>query len=197
MGWATLGGAFMRKLLLVGMGSLFCATSFAATFNATLDRDSITVGETATLTLKVEGGEPQAMPGPPGIPNLDIAGQGTSRNISIINGQSSSSVSQNFLITPRQPGEYLIPPLIAVVDGQRLQSSELKLKVLLSDPSAPPAEFADKLAFLWLILPKTEVFIGEPLVVELRLYLRGDVQNISDAQILPLGGGAFTACKLV
>src|SRR6266700_3871173 len=101
----------------------------AATFTATLDRESITVGETATLTLKVEGGEPQAMPGPPGIPNLEFAGQGTSRNISIVNGQTSSSVSQNYIITPRQPGEYLIPPLIAVVDGQRLQSSELKLKV--------------------------------------------------------------------
>src|SRR6266567_4425985 len=183
--------------LALAISGLVPSAAGAATFTATLDRESITVGETATLTLKVEGGEPQAMPGPPGIPNLEFAGQGTSRNISIVNGQTSSSVSQNYIITPRQPGEYVIPPLIAVVDNQRLQSSELKLKVLLSDPSAPPPEFADKLAFLWLVLPKTEVFIGEPLVAELRLYLRGDVQNISDAQIPPLGGGAFTAGKLV
>jgi hypothetical protein len=176
---------------------LLHSTGFAATFTATLDRESITLGETATLTLKVEGGEPQAMPGPPGIANLDIVNQGTSRNINIINGQSSSSVSQNFVISPRQPGEYVIPALGVVVDGQTLQSPALKLKVLSSDPAAPPPEFADKLAFLWLILPKTEVFVGEPLVAELRLYLRGDVQNISETQIPPLSGEGFSAGSMV
>ena len=176
---------------------LIPSTLLAATLTATLDRETITVGETATLTLKVEGGEPQAMPTPPGIPNLQIAGQGTSRNISIVNGQQSSSLSQSFIITPRQPGDYVIPSLIAVVDAQRLPSSELKLKVLLTDPSAPPPEYAEKLAFLWLTLPKTEVFLGETLVGELRLYARGDVQNVSEPQIPALSSGGFTAGNFV
>src|SRR4029077_21131542 len=111
----------MRKLQSPIFGILTAwlvsSSSHAATFTATLDRDSITVGETATLTLKVEGGEPSSMSGPPSIPNLEFAGQGTSRNISIVNGQSSSSVSQNFIVSPHQPGNYVIPPFTAVVDG--------------------------------------------------------------------------------
>src|SRR5438105_392560 len=98
---------------------------FAASFTATLDRESVTVGESATLTLTFDGGQPKAIPSPQAIPNLQIADQGSSRNISIVNGQMSSTVSQNFVVTPTQPGEFTIPALQAEVDGQILTSQPL------------------------------------------------------------------------
>src|SRR3954464_3013331 len=143
----------------------------AATFTASLDRETMTVGEQTTLTLKVEGGEPQAMPGPPGIPGLEFASQGTSRNVNIINGQTSSSVSQVYVVTGQKPGEYVIPALISVVDGQRLQSQELRLKVVKNDPTTPSAENGDKLALIGLALPKTNIVLGETMVAQLQLYV--------------------------
>ena len=35
-----------------------------ASFTATLDRETVTVGETANLTLKFDGGEPKSIPAP-------------------------------------------------------------------------------------------------------------------------------------
>src|ERR1039458_3065406 len=61
----------------------------AATFTATLDRETVTVGETATLSLSFKGGEPKSIPVPPVLPNLQITGEGTSRAISFDNGQTS------------------------------------------------------------------------------------------------------------
>src|SRR5216683_6559252 len=81
----------------------------AASFTATLDRQTMVVGESATLSLGFEGGEPKSIPVPPAIPNLQITDQGSSRNISIVNGQMTSSISQSFALTPTQPGDYTIP----------------------------------------------------------------------------------------
>src|SRR2546430_2491677 len=44
----------------------------AASFTATLDRETVAVGESATLSLSFEGGEPKSIPVPPAIPNLQI-----------------------------------------------------------------------------------------------------------------------------
>src|SRR6266566_1182609 len=63
-----------------------------ASFTATLDRETVAVGESATLSLSFEGGEPKSIPVPPAIPNLQITDQGNSRNISIVNGQMTSSI---------------------------------------------------------------------------------------------------------
>src|SRR4051812_17773182 len=109
---------------LVGRG-----LAFAATFTATLDRDTVAVGETATLTLTFEGGDPESLSSFD-IPNIQVESRGTSRNFSIINGQASSSVTQTLLLSPSQPGDYTIPALQARIAGQTLTSTPLKLKVV-------------------------------------------------------------------
>lgn len=167
-------------------------------FSVSIDRDTIVIGETATLTLSFEGGSPRGMPAIPQVPGLQMAGGSSSFNSSvIINGTTSTSQSYSITLVPERVGEFVIPSISADMDGQRVQSQPLKLKVVASDPSAPPPEFGEKLAFIWLTLPKKEMYVGEVLVAELRLYVRGDVAKIADAQIPPLGGEGFTSSKFV
>ena len=83
--------------------------------------------------------------------------------------------------------------MTADIGGKRVQSQPLKLKVLQSDPSAPPAEYADKLAFLWPVLPKKELYVGEIAVAELRLYVRSEVRRVTDLRVPPLRGDGFTS----
>jgi hypothetical protein len=148
----------------------------AASFTATLDRDTVTVGESATLTLSFEGGEPKAIPTPPALPNLQITGQGSSRNMRIDGSQISSSVSQTFALTPTQPGEYTIPSLKAEVGGQVLTTQPLKLTAVKA--SAPVADSSgEKLAFFKLFVPRKEVYVGEVLGVELQVYIRDGIAN--------------------
>src|SRR6266853_3484324 len=61
----------------------------AATFTASLDRDTISLGESAALSLKFEDGTPQNVPSIQNIPNLQIAYNGTSQEFTVVNGQSS------------------------------------------------------------------------------------------------------------
>src|SRR5882724_13162801 len=81
---------------------LMPAHARAATFTAALDRDTIALGESATLSLAFGEGQPQNPPSPPQIANLQITYIGPSSQFSVINGQVSSSVTYNFTVTPRQ-----------------------------------------------------------------------------------------------
>ena len=148
----------------------------AASFTATLDRETLTLGESAVLTLKFEGGEPRQLPTPPALPNLQVAGEGSSRSYSLINGQMSSSTSQNFTLTPTQAGDFVIPAFRAEVGGQILTTQPLRLKAV--KPSASTAnEGAPQLAFFKLLVPKKEVYVGEVFAVEFQIYVREGVAN--------------------
>jgi hypothetical protein len=180
--------------LLIACASGTADLRAAAQFTAALDRDSVIVGEAVSLTLKFEGGAPRGLPAIPPIPGLQIQNVSQSASTSIVNGQVTSAQMYTLTLVPQQPGTFTIPALSAEVEGQKLTSQPVTLKVLQNDPSTPPPEFADKLAFLWLVVPRKEVFVGEVFLVEMRLYWRGQISN---AQIPPLSGEGFTASKFV
>ena len=148
----------------------------AASFTATLDRETVTAGETATLSLTFEGGEPRSMPALPQLPNLQIAHGGRSQNMRIDNGRFSSSIVQTFGLTPTQPGEFIIPALKAEIDGQVLTTQPLKLTAVKADSAAANAA-GEKLAFFKLFVPKKEVYVGEILGIEFQVYVREGVAN--------------------
>ncbi len=149
----------------------------AANFSATLDRDTITLGESATLSLTFEGGSPKDVPTPPAIQNLQINYAGPSSQFSVINGQVSSTVTHVFTVTARQAGDFTIPSLAAEVGSEKLSTQPLKLKVL--SPSAPSPEAVNsgsQVAFLKLALPKKEVYLGEVISGELQFFYRQGLQ---------------------
>src|ERR1019366_875557 len=168
------------RLLFAFLIVLLCSAPSiprAATFTATLDRETVTVGETATLTLKFEGGTPKSIPSLPAIPNLQIGAGMLSQSFNTdFNGQSSSAISQSFVLTPAQPGVYNIPAFQAEVDGRVLKTQPLKLTAVKADSSAANAA-GEKLAFFKLFVPKKEVYVGEVLAVEFQVYIRDGVAN--------------------
>ena len=116
-----------------------CAVASAATFTASLDQDTITVGGGATLSFSFEGGTPDAVPAPPGNPNIQVTATGSSRQLEIVNGQSSSRVTYTFQLTPRAAGDYTIPALAATVNGERVTSQPVMLKVVKASAPSPQA----------------------------------------------------------
>src|SRR5438477_3671446 len=194
-GSGDIGAAFLITLVCC-----FCqvALASAATFTASLDRDTITLGEGATLSLAFEGGSPESVPTPPGSANLQVTGTGTSTQFTINNGQSSSTIIYNFRLTPRQPGDYTIPALTAQIAGQKLTSEPVTLHVL--KPSAPPPDAVNsgsELAFLKLVLPRKEVYVGESFTAQLQLYLLSRVQGVNQIQLTSFPADGFTVGKMV
>jgi hypothetical protein len=191
-----------RKLNYFYIAAILFLAAFslagAATFTASLDRDTITLGESATLSLTFEGGASQNQPELPDIPGLQISYVGPSSQFSFINGQTSSTVTHHFAITPRQTGEFIIPPLTANVNGQQLTSQPLKLTVLKAD--APPAAAIDsgnEIAFMKLSLPGKKVYVGQMLTAQLQVCLRDDVQNFANFQFTSQPADGFTISKMV
>lgn len=171
----------------------------AAKFTTSLDRYSIVLGEAVTLTFSFEGANPGGMPQLPNIPGLQPAG-GTSQGFSSSIGadgsrQSVQTYSVQLLAT--QPGEIQIPAFQVQVGNEKLSSQPLRLVVLREDPAATAAGPGSQPAFLQLVLPKTNLYLGEVIVGELRLYVRNDVGNISDPQLPEIDGDGFNLSKKV
>lgn len=163
---------------------LLALQAHAASLTATLDRDTTYVGEPVTLSLTFEGGEPRGTPAVPEVANLRIVSAGRQSSLQIINGQTSATLTYNYQVTPTQPGDYTIPAIRAQVGTRTLATQPLKLKVLKADAAAgggagdPLGQFA----FLKLIVPKTEVYVGEVIPIEIRLYVY-DAENLQNPQL--------------
>jgi hypothetical protein len=170
----------------------------AATFTASLDRDTIALGESATLTLTFEGGSPKSIPEPE-VPHLRINYTGHSEQFSSdFSGHNTSSVIHQFVLTPTQIGDYTIPALQAEAGGQMLTSQPLKLTV--TSPNSPPpaaVNSGSEVAFMRLTLPEREVYPGEVLAARLDIYLRDDVQNFGNFQFTGTPANGFTVGKMV
>ena len=186
------------RLRSVGLAVCLLAIAIpvcAAKFTASLDRDSIVLGESVTLTFTFDGASPGGMPQLPAIPGLRVAGGMSSGFSSSLgpDGRMQSVQTYSVALVASQPGEIQIPAFHIELAGEKLSSQPLKLKVLGEDPTAPPADFENKSAFLWLVLPKRDLYLGESCVAELRLYLRSGVRNIDGYQPPALAGEGFTA----
>lgn len=170
------------------------AVLLAANFTATLDRDTTHVGESVMLSLNFEDASPNGTPSLPPLSGLRVASVGQSSQVSIVNGKSTASESYNFTLVPTQAGDIAIPALRFQADGKTLTSQPLVLKVLPGDAPANPEATLTNLAFVRLIVPKTEVYLGEPFPVEIQLYFQ-NVQNVSMPQLHAEGFSLGQATK--
>jgi hypothetical protein len=176
---------------------LVAASVRAASFTTSLDNDTLTLGQSTTLSLTFEGGSPRNVPVPPDIPGLRITYVGPSSQFSFINGQTSSTVTHHFTVTPEHTGEFVIPALTADVDGVRLTSQPLQLQVVQpSAASAAQISSGSQIAFMRLSLPEDKVYAGEVVTADLDIYLRDDVRNFGNFQFTATPADGFTVGKM-
>jgi hypothetical protein len=168
----------------------------AASFTASLDRDTVTLGESATLSLTFEGGQSKNVP-MPDVPGLQIVQNGTSQSMSIVNGAMSSTLTVTFSVTPRQAGKFTIPSLMTDVSGQPLATTPLTLIVTATAaPSTADANSGNEVAFMKLVLPRQPVYVGEVIVGQVQLCFRDDVQNIGNFRFTSTPAEGFSIGKM-
>lgn len=162
--------------LVVVLAAFAASAARATTFSAALDRDTIVLGDTATLTLKFDDGQPQGTPQLPQIPGLQFSYAGPSSAFSFVNGKTSSSVTHTYVVKPTQTGDFVFPALTVNLGNETLKTEAIKFKVVrAATPSPGSAEEEKQLAFVRLVLPKTNVFVGEIITVEVQLFVNSAV----------------------
>ncbi len=109
------------------------------TISASVDKNVVSLADQITLKVIVSG-DIANIPQPqiPNISDFQIYSSGRSQNISIVNGQISSSVSFSYVLSPRKIGEFEIPPIKVEYKGQLYQTEPIKIKVEKSQTSQQP-----------------------------------------------------------
>jgi hypothetical protein len=202
-----------RSVLPVALllAATFGATAKAPSITASIDPSEIAFGETAQLTVTVQG-QDQNTPEIPAVSGLSFQPMGQSSQIQILNGAMSATTSHTYSVMPSRIGSFTIPKIRIGSGRDAVESQPLVLKVLkrVGAPTATPtlpdpavngaddtadAQDQNSFGYLRLVSPKKEFYVGELVPVELKAYFRAGVELRVDG--LPrLNGDAFTMNKL-
>ena len=177
--------AILRILPVLMAIGIFSAVPAQAqddiTVEATLNRDTIGLDEQVLLEVKIEG-KMRNLP-PPQIPTLskfDVYDQGQSTNISIVNGQMSSTVSYRYILIPSEPGSYPIENISVVYNNRRYKADPVTLTVLSKGTAgSPPAEAqggqgqssASRDYFLTAEVDRKSPYVNQQVTLTLKFYI--------------------------
>lgn len=178
-----------RRLLGVLLTLLIPALGHAADVRATLDRNSVQLGETVTLNLHIQGANDASDMPDLGALNQDFDVLGTSQNrsLSIVNGARSSELTFGVALRPKHAGVLQIPAL-TVAGAQTLP---LQLQVTAPDPNAAAAAHQD--VFMEAKIMPAHGYVGQQLSYVLRLYyavtISGslDMPQVDGIEVSPIG----------
>ncbi|MCK4532959.1 protein BatD [bacterium] len=190
-------------LILSVLFSLFSIggqTAFAQdiSLSASIDENIISLDD--QLTLKVSAsGKTTKIPSPtlPDLPDFTVYSSGRSQNVSLINGKFSSSVTFNYILSPRKAGKYTIPPITLSHKGTIYKTSSIDIEVTSSAAHYPPykskppqtsspreehLERGEDL-FITTSVDKKTSYVNEQIILSFKFYRR--VRLLSQPQYSP------------
>jgi hypothetical protein len=196
----------VTRLVLVAIcglcpwGSLLAAS---ASVTAVLSNSETAVGQPVQLQIKVTGAASAKPPGEMPVDGLDIRFSGQSQLLEGRNFQFSYSYIYNYTVMPLKAGTFKIPAQTVQAGGESFRTPELSLHVADSAAGQSPrsnrsggAIDPSKIAFIELILSKTNAYVGEmiPAVVRLGFNVRTPVESLGNG--VEITGQGFTAQKM-
>jgi hypothetical protein len=206
----------MAAILALGLGEAPPALAADPEVSATLKPPRISLDGVAQLNLTVHGAQSD-QPALPHVEGLTFTPSSQSSSYELIDGTTTASESQTYQVSAARPGTYTIPairfqggstpPLVLdVLPGRTAATSAA------SSPGAslpPPTiggtttpsgttsgnQSTDQAAFVRLLVPKKEIFVGQMVPIQIKAYFRSDVGVNLDG--LPtLSDDAFTISNL-
>lgn len=154
---------FLLSFLMLG-GTL----AQGASVQVDIDRESISAGETATLTLTLEGANLRGnQPQFPSSDALRISPSGQSSQLTIINGRQTMQLSLLYSVEALKTGDFVIPAIPVATDAGTFRTRPIRVKVRATSV----ATAGNGSAFLQIVPRKTTVYLGEILPIEVQLYV--------------------------
>jgi hypothetical protein len=162
-----------------------------------LDPTAVSAGETAVLTITVEGAASiesiEDWTAPDG---LRVRAGGESRNISIVNGRMSKSIQKQYAITALRAGSYTFGPIDVRAGAKSFRVGPFTLEAAASTRSVPQqqqepgtrgqgsARSGAPPVLVEMSVEPTEVTVGQQALLRVRFMRRSDV-SVLDAQFIP------------
>jgi BatD DUF11 like domain len=102
---------------------------------ASIDPTTVEVGGQTMLTIEVEGKfRRSASPILPPLDDFDKYEAGTSQNFSFVNGQVHSSITYNYLLSPKKEGTFKIEPIRFQVGDKQYDANPVSVTVVAASP---------------------------------------------------------------
>ncbi|HEY0455002.1 MAG TPA: BatD family protein [Verrucomicrobiae bacterium] len=177
---------FLFIAILAVLSFWFHPVCAAPSVSAALDRQNVAVGEEVVLSLNFDEVNPGAPPNMPALPNLTYNGVSQSSSVTIVNGAMQSKLTYNYAFTATQPGDVVIPAFKISAGGRDFTTQPIKLSI--GKAAVNPENAVTNIAWVKLIIPKNEVYVGEAFPVEMQLYF----QNAQELQMPQIKGDGFS-----
>ena len=169
----------MLRLFLIIFLLLHALSANAQRAVANLDRTTVAVGEGVGFSIACENFQPLRLPSLPAIPGLRISNSGSGRSFQLGGGQQISTLTYNFRITANKTGTYTIPELSIQSNTGLFKTQPLKLRVVKADSPDNKSQLSDY-AFIRLIPSKDKAYVGEPIPIEIQLFLQNGRFNMPE-----------------
>ncbi len=166
---STRTGLRLVVLSCVSLLSMTCALA-APQLSASLEPSEIRPGSYTTLSISIEGGQPDSLSTillPAGV-ELASASPSFSNQTNIINGNIKRSAIITWQLMSNTPGEYVIAPQEIHIEGKPYKTNETRL-VVKENASGAPSSQLDPL--MTLEAEKREFYVGEVVPITVNLYL--------------------------
>ena len=175
------------------------AAAQAPKLTASIDRNQIAIGDAVQLSLTFEGTQeipPPSISGPEG---LAIRYVGPMSRLSIVNGNTTASVTHNYLLIPQRAGSFRIGPFSFTINGNSYSAPAIDFEVLASGTPAPagptgqqpaPAVGLKDRIFLLITTAKDTLYLNERSSLTVKLYV--SQLSIRDASFPVFESSGFT-----
>ncbi|MBI5124399.1 MAG: protein BatD [Candidatus Omnitrophica bacterium] len=199
----------MRKILIIFIGFFIFASELCADdikFEASIDKKTTAIGETAQLGLTFYGTQNVPAPDIGNIDGCEVRYLGPSTMMTVINGSVSSSITHMYRVQPLRLGSFQFGPFTFKYEGNTYKSNAAFLTVSEEKPKeeAPVKSTAaeenivdsldlkDKL-YITLKADKTRAYVNELIPVTIKLYVNR--LNVSDIQLPTFNQEGFSKAQ--
>jgi hypothetical protein len=198
----------MRKILslFILLSTALSAIAFAdeIKFDASIDKKSVAIGETAQLGLTFYGTHNVPAPDIGNIDGVEVRYLGPSTTMTVINGVVSSSITHMYKVQPLRLGKFQLGPFTFKYEGNAYKSNPVFLTTSEEKPKeeTTPAEGEESIVesldlkdrlFLTLKIDKNNAYINELIPVIIKLYVNR--LNVSDIQLPVFGQEGFSKAQ--
>jgi len=182
---------FIFSILLISLGNIH--NLFSQVTCTASAPPQVAVGQTFTYTFTLNQRAQQiASYQFPGFDALSGPNQSSSSSVTIVNGQTTQSVSFSYSFTLRaqREGSFTIPAAVFVVDGNQVKSNTVQIKVVASQQSGTPQNQTQQSAqtqqaqtfdkndvFVRAYASKSNPYQGEQVIITHKLYIGQSVNG--------------------
>jgi hypothetical protein len=162
--------------------------------SASVSKNNASVSEQIVYTVTITGAMNIPAPSIPPIAGLNIYNIGASNSMSIVNGNMSSSIQFNYIVSSDVEGKYTIPAIEIDYKNIKYKTNSVNINFTkdLATTSAPqvnknvqanntnskqPADGRSKNIFVVNEVDKKVAFVNEPIIVTFKLYTRVSFLN--------------------